>query len=105
MNRSGINSRSAKQSRSQTHGQGVGWRDEFDRKPALFYFSLEDKVVKPNKTIKFISNWGGEAETVNVKMTEFDDKHSHVVAGYILSPRQTEFARKTMVKWIESLTN
>ena len=54
---------------------------------------------------EIISNWGGEAETVNVKMTEFDDKHSHVVAGYILSPRQTEFARKTMVKWIESLTN
>ena len=74
-------------------------------KPALFYFSLEDKVVKPKKTIQFISNWGGEAKTINVKMTEFDDKHSHVIAGDILSPRQTEFARKIMVEWIESLTN
>ena len=74
-------------------------------KPALFYFSLEDKVVKPKETIQFISNWGGETKTVNVKMTEFDDKNSHVIAGDILSPRQTEFARKTMVKWIKSLTN
>ena len=73
-----------------------------ERKRLLRSSVTEDPIVKG---CQFISNWGGEAKTVNVKMTEFDDKHSHVIAGDIMSPRQTEFARKTMVKWIESLTN
>jgi hypothetical protein len=38
-------------------------------------------------------------------MSKFDDKYSHVIAGDILSPGQTEFARKEMVKWIKSLSN
>ena len=74
-------------------------------KPALFYFSMDDKVVEPKKTVKFIKNWGGNSKTINVKMSEFDDKYSHVIAGDILSPRQTEFARKEMVQWIKSLSN
>lgn len=73
--------------------------------PALFYFSMDDKVVEPKKTLEFIENWGGETKTINVKMSEIDDKYSHVIAGDILSPGQTEFARKKMVKWIKSLPN
>ena len=73
--------------------------------PALFYFSMDDKVVEPKKTLEFIENWGGETKTINVKMSEFDDKYSHVIAGDILSPRQTDIARKKMVKWIKSLPN
>ena len=73
--------------------------------PALFYFSMDDKVVEPKKTVKFIENWGGETKTINVKMSEFDDKYSHVIAGDILSPKQTNIARKKMVKWIKSLPN
>ena len=37
-------------------------------KPALFYFSMDDKVVEPKKTVKFIKNWGGNSKTINVKM-------------------------------------
>ena len=73
--------------------------------PALFYFSMDDKVVEPEKTIRFSKNWGGETRTINVKMSEFDDKYSHVIAGDILSPKQTNIARKKMVKWIKSLPN
>ena len=73
--------------------------------PALFYFSMDDKVVEPKKTVEFIENWGGKTKTINVKMSEFDDKYSHVIAGDILSPRQTDIARKKMVKWIKSLPN
>ena len=73
--------------------------------PALFYFSMDDKVVEPKKTLEFIENWGGETKTINVKMSKFDDKYSHVIAGDILSPGQTEFARKEMVEWIKSLPN
>ena len=73
--------------------------------PALFYFSLDDKVVEPKKTVKFSKNWGGKTKIINVKMSEFDDKYSHVIAGDILSPQQTNIARKKMVKWIKSLPN
>ena len=73
--------------------------------PALFYFSMDDEVVEPKKTLEFIENWGGETKTINVKMSEFDDKYSYVIAGDILSPGQTEFARKEMVEWIKSLPN
>ena len=75
------------------------------KKPALFYFSMEDMVVEPKKTVEFIKNWGGKSKTINVKMSKFDDKYSHVIAGDILSPKQTQFARKKMVEWIKSLNN
>ena len=73
--------------------------------PALFYFSMDDKVVEPKKTVKFSKNWGGKTKTINVKMSEFDDKYSHVIAGDILSPQHTNNARKKMVRWIKSLPN
>ena len=75
------------------------------KNPALFYFSMEDKIVEPKRTVEFIKNWGGKSKTINVKMSKFDDKYSHVVAGNILSPKQTQFARKKMVEWIKSLNN
>ena len=40
--------------------------------PALFYFSLDDKVVKPDKTIQFIKNWGGESTSHNVTLSDND---------------------------------
>ena len=73
------------------------------KKPALFYFSMEDKVVNPLKIKKFISGWGGKSTTEIIKLSKNDDKYSHVLAGYIISPNQTELARKTMVNWIENL--
>ena len=72
-------------------------------KPALFYFSMQDKVVNPQKIKKFISGWGGKRTITIVKLSKDDDKYSHVLAGSIISPNQTQQARKTMVNWIESL--
>ena len=72
-------------------------------KPALFYFSMEDKVVDPNKIKKFISNWGGEITTKIVRLSSKDDKFSHVLAGDIISPYQTEHAKLIMVNWIKNL--
>ena len=71
--------------------------------PALFYFSLNDKVVDPQKTINFISQWGGKSKTINVKMTEYDDKYSHIVAGDIISPKQTEKAFSEITYWIKGI--
>ena len=82
----------------------VNDRDFSDiEKPALFYFSLEDKVVNPLKTKQFISGWGGKNTTKIIKLTGNDDKFSHVLAGSIISPNQTQHARKTMVNWIKNL--
>ena len=72
-------------------------------KPALFYYSMNDKVVDPKKTKKFISNWGGKSTIKIVKLSNKDDKYSHVLAGDIISPNQTEQAKKTMVNWIKNL--
>jgi len=71
--------------------------------PALFYFSLNDKVVDPQKTINFISEWGGENKTINVKMTKYDDKFSHIVAGDIISPKQTKKAFSEISLWIKDI--
>ena len=71
--------------------------------PALFYFSLDDKVVKPGKTIEFISNWGGKTKSINVNMTKLDDKHSHVIVGDIISPSQTKIAVNKTLKWIQEI--
>ena len=73
--------------------------------PALFYFSLDDNVVKANKTIQFIQGWGGEKISHNVTMLDGDDKYSHVVIGDIISPNQTEHAYTVMIDWIKNLSN
>ena len=73
------------------------------KKPALFYFSMDDKVVDPKKIKKFISNWGGKSTTKIVKLSNSDDKYSHVLAGDIISPNQTEHAKKTILAWIKNL--
>ena len=71
--------------------------------PALFYFSLDDKVVRPDKTVQFIKKWGGESYTHNVTMSDADDKYSHVVIGDIISPNQTEYAFNIMINWIKNV--
>ena len=73
------------------------------KKPALFYFSMEDKVVNPHKIKEFITKWGGNSTTKIVKLSNKDDKFSHVLAGDIISPNQTDHAKKTMVNWIKNL--
>ena len=73
------------------------------KKPALFYFSMEDEVVDPVKIREFITNWGGDSTTKIVKLSNQDDKFSHVLAGDIISPNQTEYAKNTMVNWIKNL--
>ena len=71
--------------------------------PALFYFSLDDKVVKADETQKFIQKWGGESYTHNVIMSDVDDKYSHLVIGDIISPNQTEYAFNIMINWIKNI--
>ena len=71
--------------------------------PALFYFSHEDQVVDSTKTIDMAERWGGTATSITVTMGADDDEFSHVIAGDIVSPGQTEAATATMLDWINGL--
>jgi pimeloyl-ACP methyl ester carboxylesterase len=71
--------------------------------PALFYFSEDDKVVDPDATIKFLSQWGGPAKAVTVEMGVDDDQYSHLIAGDIVSPGQNDVAVRTILDWIAGL--
>lgn len=71
--------------------------------PALFYYSLEDQVVKPGATQIFAEGWGGPKKTVTVTMTPQDDIYSHIIAGDIVSPNQTDGAVEGMLGWLDGL--
>ena len=71
--------------------------------PALFYYSLEDQVVDPARTIDIANRWGGNATSITVTMGTDDDTFSHVIAGDIVSPGQTDAAITAIHGWITSL--
>lgn len=72
------------------------------RVPALFWLSDEDQVVRPEITRRIAARWGGPARVQAVRMGPQDDPASHVVAGAILSPDQTESAVLGMVDWLRA---
>ncbi|MFL2781777.1 MAG: alpha/beta hydrolase [Rhodospirillales bacterium] len=73
--------------------------------PTLFYFSYQDKVVDPFQIKKIADNWGGKNKIINVKMTSKDDQNSHILAGDIVSPTQTDYAESKMLQWINATFN
>ena len=73
--------------------------------PALFYYSRQDQVVVPEKTAAFAKSWGGVSKIIIASLTDDDDKFSHIIAGDIVSPNQTESAVDHMLAWITGLQN
>lgn len=71
--------------------------------PALFVFSRADGVVDPDATQTIVERWGGPVEVINPVMGPGDDPLSHVIAGDIMSPGQTEATVAALVTWIEGL--
>lgn len=71
--------------------------------PALFMFSMEDKVVRPDATAQVAAAWGGASAVINPVMGPGDDSYSHVIAGDILSPGQTQAAFQGMLEWVRGL--
>ena len=76
--------------------------------PALFYFSPNDKVVRPEETARVAAQWGqasqGDlAQIYQPDLTPDDDEYAHNVVGDILSPNQTEPALNVMLNWIAGL--
>ena len=71
--------------------------------PALFYFSPQDQIVRPDVTAKVAVAWGGPATVIAVSTGPGDDPASHVIAGNIVSPGLTDRAVATITDWIAAL--
>mgnify|MGYP001793644495 CR=1 FL=1 len=71
--------------------------------PALFWFATADEVVRPDITANVAAAWGGPSTVVNPVMGPQDDYQSHVIAGDVLSPEQTDAAVAGMLDWIAGL--
>ncbi|KUJ85604.1 hypothetical protein AVO45_01010 [Ruegeria marisrubri] len=68
---------------------------------ALFWFSEDDRIVRPDRTRKVAAEWGGLATVHLVTMGPGDDPSSHVVAGDIMSPGQTDSAVSGILTWLK----
>ncbi len=73
------------------------------RTPALFWFSDQDRRVRADLTRQVAGRWGGPVTVTAVTVGPGDDPSSHVIAGAIRSPGQTEPAVKGMLAWLAAL--
>lgn len=68
--------------------------------PALFLFSDNDQVVRPDLTREIAARWGAGSEMLVIEGS--DDPSSHVIAGDALSPATTGLAAGRIEEWIRS---
>ncbi|WP_299887032.1 alpha/beta fold hydrolase [uncultured Ruegeria sp.] len=71
--------------------------------PALFWFSDDDQVVRPERTHQIAENWGASATVKLVTMGPGDDPHAHVIAGRLMSPNQTDITVAGILDWLQAL--
>lgn len=70
--------------------------------PALFWISTSDRVVRPDLTVGIAGRWGGSVDIQTVTLGDDDDPNSHVIAGDIMSPGQTDVAVSGFLKWLKT---
>jgi len=71
--------------------------------PALFLYSEHDMIISPAAVRAVYRAWGGPGEIRALVMAPGDDPYSHVLAGDILSPGQTEEVTRRIVDWAGGL--
>lgn len=71
--------------------------------PALFIYAPEDQVIDPTVIPSIIEDWGGPVREELRVMGPGDDPNSHVIAGDILSPGQTETTVQMILDWAQVL--
>lgn len=71
--------------------------------PALFLYAQQDEVVIADVTHQVFSSWGAPRAREMFVMGPGDDPASHVIAGDILSPGQTDKAVEAIVRWAQGL--
>jgi alpha-beta hydrolase superfamily lysophospholipase len=68
--------------------------------PALFIYAPADAVIDPARIPPVVAAWGGPTRVSEVVVGDGDDPFSHVIAGDILSPGQTDAVTGTILSWI-----
>lgn len=71
--------------------------------PALFLYAPADQVIDPSRIPPVIAAWGGQTRVELREMQGDDDPFSHVIAGDILSPGQTEPVIAIIADWARGL--
>lgn len=71
--------------------------------PAIFVYSEHDQVILPGAVRQMHDEWGGPKEMHALVMNPGDDPYSHVIAGDILSPGQTEAVVDLLTDWARDL--
>jgi pimeloyl-ACP methyl ester carboxylesterase len=69
--------------------------------PALFIFSDDDQVVRPELTREIAGRWGAQHELVPVERS--GDPFNHVIAGDALSPATTQVLADRIVAWVTAV--
>ncbi len=67
--------------------------------PALVIYSEADQVIDPAAIAPVLAKWAGPVQIEKRVMGPGDDPYSHVIAGDILSPGQTDDTVALIVKW------
>jgi pimeloyl-ACP methyl ester carboxylesterase len=71
------------------------------RVPALFVFSDDDRIVRPDLTRGIAERWSAAHDLFVIEDT--GDASSHVIAGDALSPSTSETVADAIAQWVRSL--
>ena len=71
--------------------------------PALFWYSKQDRVVRPEITSRIAGTWGGPVTVFRPTLGPSDDAAAHVIAGDIMSPGQNETTVQGILDWVKGL--
>lgn len=69
--------------------------------PALFIFSDDDMVVRPDLTREVAARWGATHELCPVEKN--DDPSNHLIAGDVLSPSTTDVLARRVTVWVKAI--
>jgi pimeloyl-ACP methyl ester carboxylesterase len=69
--------------------------------PALFIFSPNDKVIRPDLVREVAARWGAPHELAPIERS--GDPSNHVVAGDALSPATTDALADRIVAWVRAV--
>ncbi|MCF2904451.1 alpha/beta fold hydrolase [Octadecabacter sp. CECT 8868] len=71
--------------------------------PAYFAFCDADRVVSPAKTRAVMARWAGPTKQDVLVHGPDDDTDGHVMAGDVMSPRQTAPLADRIITWLREL--
>lgn len=71
--------------------------------PLLVFYSPADQIIDPSAITPIVTTWGGPVQVEERYMQAGDDPYSHVIAGDVFSPGQTEEVVEILIQWAQGL--